>query len=173
MTTAPEASPDVKKLKLYELWEQLGKPSKIGIHRHVVEEYVKFFRSRDITFLPPDKPILFTEFGYTTRADPAVRPWEWPEHLTDVAVDELAQAQAYHALLASFVDQPWFAGFFVWRMYADPDDVSQEAEWGFSPRGKLAELVLRDAFKAWWGADGPRPLGAALHRHTADGVGLY
>jgi hypothetical protein len=39
-------------------------------------------------------------------------------------------------------------GFFVWRTYADPDDVSQEAEWGFSPRGKLAELVVRDAFAA-------------------------
>src|SRR5262249_24352200 len=24
-----------------------------------------------------NKPVLFTEFGYTTRPDPAVRPWEW------------------------------------------------------------------------------------------------
>ena len=44
-------------------------------------------------------------------------------------------------------------GFFVWRVYADPDDVSQEAPWGFSPRGKLAELVVRDAFAARWACD--------------------
>jgi hypothetical protein len=113
------------------------------------------------------KPVVFTEFGYTTRKDPAVRPWEWPEALKNVVIDEVAQANAYRALLGAFIDEPWFAGFFVWRYYADPDDVSQEAEWGFSPRGKLAELVLHDAFAAHWAADGPRPLGAALHRHGA------
>jgi len=101
-----------------------------------------------------NKPVLFTEIGYTTRSDPAVRPWEWPDSMSHVAVDELAQALAYHALLAPLVDEPDFAGFFVWRVYADPEDVSQEAEWGFSPRGKLAELVVRDAFAARWAADG-------------------
>jgi hypothetical protein len=120
-----------------------------------------------------DKPLLFTEFGYTTRADPALLPWEWPEHLSNVAVDEVAQAKAYAALLGAFLDRPWFAGFFVWRQYADPDDVSQEPEWGFSPRGKRAELVLRDAFGAWFAADGPRALGSAPNRRAAWGVGRY
>jgi hypothetical protein len=119
------------------------------------------------------KPVLFTEFGYTTRTDPAVRPWEWPEHLEHVLVDEAAQAEAYEALLAAMISEPWFAGLFVWRVYADPEDVSQEAEWGFSPRGKLAELVLRDAFAAHWAADGARPLGAALHRFAAERVAVY
>jgi hypothetical protein len=44
-------------------------------------------------------------------------------------------------------------------VYSDPDDVSQEAEWGFSPRGKLAELVVRDAFAAPWACDGGRRRG--------------
>ncbi|WP_394833851.1 hypothetical protein LVJ94_45835 [Pendulispora rubella] len=99
------------------------------------------------------KPVLFTEIGYTTRPDPAVRPWEWPDTMAHVKVDEDAQALAYHALLAPLLDEPDFAGFFVWRYYADPEDVSQEAEWGFSPRGKVAELVMRDAFAAPWAAD--------------------
>ena len=100
------------------------------------------------------KPVVFTEFGYTTRVDPAVRPWEWPDFMSDVVVDQRAQADAYAALLAPMLDEPWFAGAFVWRTYADPDDLSQEAEWGFSPRGKLAELTLRDAFGARWAGDG-------------------
>lgn len=100
------------------------------------------------------RPVLLTEMGYTTRKDPALRPWEWPDGMSDVVIDEQAQAIAYRALLAPFVDEPWCAGFFVWRTYADPEDVSQEAEWGFSPRGKRAELVLRDAFVATWAADG-------------------
>lgn len=99
------------------------------------------------------KPVLFTEVGYTTRADPALRPWEWPDAMKGVRVDQAAQADAYAALLAPMLDEPWFAGFFVWRVYADPDDVSQEAEWGFSPRGKLAEWVVRDAFATRWSSD--------------------
>ena len=58
-----------------------------------------------------------------------------------------AQAEAYRALVAPLLDEPNFAGFFVWRLYSDPDDVSQEAEWGFSPRGKHAESVVREL--AW------------------------
>lgn len=107
------------------------------------------------------KPILFTEIGYTTRRDPAVRPWEWPDAMKGVLVDETAQADAYRALLAPLLDEPRFMGFFVWRVYADPDDVSQEAEWGFSPRGKLAELVMRDAFAATWAGDAARRHGWA------------
>jgi hypothetical protein len=106
------------------------------------------------------KPVIFTELGYTTRKDPAVRPWEWPDSMKDVKVDEDAQASAYRALLAPLVDEPDFAGFFVWRVYSDPDDVSQEAEWGFSPEGKEAELVVRDAFAARWAGE-DRPWGSA------------
>jgi hypothetical protein len=99
------------------------------------------------------KPVVFTETGYTTRRDPAVKPWLWPDAMSKVDVDEAAQATAYRALLAPLLEEPDFAGFFVWRVYADPDDVSQEAAWGFSPRGKQAELVVRDAFAATWACD--------------------
>lgn len=116
------------------------------------------------------KPVLFTEIGYTTRPDPAIRPWEWPDAMKDVKVDEVAQADAYRALLAPLREEPWFLGFFVWRVYADPDDVSQEAEWGFSPRGKKAELVVRDAFATTWARDAFRPRGWAL---AARVPGLY
>lgn len=107
------------------------------------------------------RPVLFTEIGYTTRPNPAIRPWEWPDAMKDVTVDEAAQADAYRALLAPLLDERAFMGAFVWRVYADPDDVSQEAEWGFSPRGKQAELVVRDAFAARWAADVDRPPGWA------------
>lgn len=119
------------------------------------------------------KPVLFTELGYTTRTDPAVRPWEWPDGMKGVRVDERAQAEAYLGLLAPLLDEPAFCGFFVWRVYADPDDVSQEAEWGFSPRGKRAELVVRDAFTAWWAADGPWLPGDSLIRFAAEIPGSY
>ena len=119
------------------------------------------------------KPIVLTEFGYTTRPDPAVRPWEWPDKMSHVVVDQEAQARAYFGLLAPLTQKRWLAGAFVWRLYADPDDLSQEAEWGFSPRGKLAELVLRDAYAAHWAADPPWPVGESLFRDAAELPGVF
>lgn len=118
------------------------------------------------------RPLLFTEFGYTTRADPALEPWLWPEHLEGVVPDELAQANAYRALLSAFVDRPWFAGGFVWRVFSDPYDLSQEPEWGFNPMGKQAELVLKDAFHAHWASDGMRVPGFAAAVWSATNVHL-
>jgi hypothetical protein len=119
------------------------------------------------------KPVLLTEMGYTTRQDPAVKPWEWPDGMHDVVVDQQAQALAYRALLAPLLAERWFAGFFVWRIYADPDDVSQEAEWGFSPLGKLSELEVRDAFAATWAADAGDPTRWWLGAHRARTPGLH
>jgi hypothetical protein len=116
------------------------------------------------------KPVLLTEMGYTTRTDPALRPWEWPDSMTNVQVDPEAQADAYHALLAPLIELENVAGFFVWRVYADPDDMSQEAEWGFSPRGKLAERVVRNAFGARWRGE---PRWSPLPRGRAAGIGRY
>ncbi len=116
------------------------------------------------------RPVLFTEIGYTTRPDPAIKPWEWPDTMAHVHVDEDAQALAYHALLGPLLEEEYFAGFFVWRVYADPDDASQEAEWGFSPRGKLAELVMRDAFAAPWASDRERRF---LWGARAEDPGIY
>lgn len=100
-----------------------------------------------------EKPVLFTEVGYTTRTDAAVEPWLWPDDMTDVAYDEDEQARALAAVLDAFAPEAWFAGLFVWRYYADLDDVSQEHAWGFSPHGKRAEQVLRQAFGWRWGSD--------------------
>jgi len=102
-----------------------------------------------------DQPVLFVEVGYTTRPAAAIRPWEWPDDMVGVAVDEAEQARAYRAVLSAYTGPEWLAGLFVWRYYADPDDVTQEAAWGFSPRAKLAEGELQKALSWHWGADGP------------------
>ena len=117
------------------------------------------------------KPVMFTEVGYTTRKDAAIEPWTWPDTMTKVEIDQQSQAEAFAALLAPLLQEPWFAGFFVWRIYADPDDMSQEAEWGFSPRGKQAELVVRDAFSARWEADGPNAAWTGFSTVKASGIG--
>ncbi len=101
------------------------------------------------------RAVMFTEYGYTARPDPTLRPWEWPDDLSGTSVDAHAQAIAYRALLEAFVPRPWFVGAFAWRYYANPMDSSQEPAFGFSPRGREAETVLRDLYDPAlpWGAD--------------------
>ena len=112
-------------------------------------------RASDVAALAEaiERPVLFVEVGYTTRADAAVEPWLWPDGMEGVVIDEREQARALEAMFRAFLGERWFAGFFVWRYYANLDDVSQEARWGFSPHAKQAEQVLRDAFAAPWAAD--------------------
>jgi len=119
------------------------------------------------------KPVVFNEFGYTARSDPALRPWEWPDKMSGITADARAQAAAYRGLLAGMLETPELLGGFVWRLYADPDDLSQEAEWGFSPRGRAAELVLRDAFWARWSSDRDRLARRSLFRPPALVPGLF
>jgi hypothetical protein len=119
------------------------------------------------------KPVMFNEFGYTARTDPALRPWEWPDHMKDVVVDPAAQAAAYRGLLGAMLQTRELVGAFVWRLYADPDDLSQEAEWGFSPRGRAAELALRNAYWDSWASD-QRELGRGGDlRDSAAIAGIY
>jgi hypothetical protein len=73
--------------------------------------------------------------------------------MTDVTVDEHEQARALYALGRAAADERSVLGFFVWRYYANLDDVSQEAVWGFSPHGKLAEPVLSALLKSGFAAD--------------------
>lgn len=99
------------------------------------------------------KPVLFVEVGYTSRPNAAVEPWLWPDTMQNVVVDEWEQARAISAVLEAALPNPWLVGFFIWRYYANIDDISQEAIWGFSPHGKLAEQLLEAIFSVRWGAD--------------------
>jgi|GEM_PF-1773690 len=95
-----------------------------------------------------ERPVFFSEFGYTTRKDSMVEPWLWPEQLSQIVPSEADQARSYAALLSQVCAEPNFLGAFVWRMYSDIADLSQEPAWGFNPWGKQAESVLRDAFSS-------------------------
>lgn len=113
-------------------------------------------RARDALAIEAESlamPVLFVEAGYTTRADAAVAPWLWPDDMVDVVYDEDEQARALAALLDVFAPEPWFVGLFIWRYYADLDDVSQEHAFGFSPHGKRAERVIEQAFRFRWAVD--------------------
>jgi len=106
-------------------------------------------------------PILFVEVGYTTRANAAIEPWLWPDDMTNVRIDEHEQSRGLDAMFQAFAPHDWFTGFFVWRYYANLDDVSQERFWGFSPHAKQAEPMLERTFRFAFAVDEAHPAWAA------------
>ena len=91
--------------------------------------------------------LWLSEVGYTSALNAVSKPFEWPERL-DPSLKKPApalQALAYEALFAELRTTPRVGGVFVWKYFTDAD-TDEEGEMGFSPRGKPAEGVLKQAY---------------------------
>lgn len=91
------------------------------------------------------RPVLFTEVGYKSARDAAVRPWAWQRSHGEAADPEL-QSRCYQAVLETFWARPWFSGMYWWNWLTDLD-LGGPGHTGFTPRGKPAELVLTDWYR--------------------------
>ena len=60
-------------------------------------------------------------------------------------IDVQAQATLYQALVDQVFGQPWFSGLFIWSWENDPGQGGFYDD-GYTPKGKPAEQVLRQAF---------------------------
>lgn len=93
-----------------------------------------------------DRPLLLTEVGYMNRAGTTREPWVWPERLPagDHGEGDEEQAQAFAAVVTTFGRSEHVVGMWWWKWFTDPD-TDEEGAIGFSPRGRRAEAVLREA----------------------------
>lgn len=92
------------------------------------------------------REVLVLEAGYRAGPGSHARPWEWPEDVPD-DVDENAQAEAWAAVLAAWLDAPGVRGLGVWVIPTDPDDPASEPRNGFNPLNRPAEVVIGRAFR--------------------------
>lgn len=95
-----------------------------------------------------DRKILFTEIGYKSTSNGAIRPWEWaenPESQGNTFSPEV-QANAYTAFFDTVWDQDWMAGAYFWQMRIDYDG-RKYYELDFTPQGKPAMSVLYQGYK--------------------------
>ncbi len=89
------------------------------------------------------RPVLLTEVGYRAVRGTAVNPHQWPDPNAR-HVDDRAQARAYRVLFRGLHDRPFVEGVFLWKWYTD--EVGDEGPAGFSPRGKPAAELIKQAF---------------------------
>ncbi len=94
------------------------------------------------------KPVLFTEIGYRSAADAAVRPWEWPDGRDAKPTDEGQQAALYTAFFESVWPRPWFRGAFFWKWYPVRSIDGPIRPLGFTPQGKAAQGIMTRAYAA-------------------------
>lgn len=87
------------------------------------------------------RPIMFTEAGYTSRSGSTTEPSSWS---TSDRADESEQAAAYAALLDATAPHDWFAGVLWWNWKLDDDPTGLD----FTPEAKLAA----DEVAARWSA---------------------
>lgn len=88
-----------------------------------------------------DRPVLFTEIGYSSREWTAARPWA----VSTGAVSQEPQRRAYEALYRVWSRFKWFRGVHWWYWPAGAYDPSNGTP---SPRGKAAEQTMRNWNKA-------------------------
>jgi hypothetical protein len=107
------------------------------------------------------RPVVFTELGYKSTADAAIRPWEWPEHASTPqgapAVDLEMQARAYRAFFDVVWQRPWFLGCYFWKWYPDPTGRRRVQGIDFTPQGKPALEILRQGYGGLERGRGPAP----------------
>ncbi len=78
-----------------------------GMHHKELEKLYKKWQ----------KPIVFTEIGYRSSQDAAIRPWEW-EDKGPVETEKISaetQALCYKAMFKTFWKEEWMAGVFLWK----------------------------------------------------------
>jgi hypothetical protein len=91
--------------------------------------------------------LWLSEVGYTSALNAVSKPFEWPERLDPSLKKPVPalQALAYEALFAELQSTKHIGGVFIWKYFTDAK-TNEEGQMGFSPRGKLAESVLKSAY---------------------------
>lgn len=95
-----------------------------------------------------NRRILFTELGYKSTPNSAMKPWEWMDHAhaDEMAVSYETQTHCYEAFFKMVWSQPWFAGVHLWQYRQDHEVHADELIHDFTPQGKPAEEVITKGF---------------------------
>ena len=103
------------------------------------------------------KTIVFTEIGYRSSKDAAIRPWEWEKKGKEVNMEEIChqtQALCYQAAFETFWKEDWVGGFFIWKwtpeIYSPPSETRNRRRRP-SPLSFTPKQPAREVVKKWYG----------------------
>jgi len=97
-----------------------------------------------------NRKILFTELGYKSTIDSAIKPWEWVDYngTKTQTLSLETQANCYQAFFDKVWVQDWFAGAHIWQIRCDRvNSDKSKYDIDFTPRFKPAEQIIAKAFQ--------------------------
>ncbi|MEE8170615.1 MAG: hypothetical protein V3T70_08715 [Phycisphaerae bacterium] len=89
------------------------------------------------------KPIVFTEIGWCSQEGAAVEAWNYYRKQEATPAGHAEQAVLYEAFMRVWADVPGIGGYIWWEW---SDAAGGADDYGYTPRGKPAELLLREWF---------------------------
>ena len=89
------------------------------------------------------RPIIFTEYGYRSVSNCAVKPWDYSE---EGKQDEKAQQIALRALYNVFWKEKNYAGGFLWKWYPDHENAGGSENKMFTVQNKRAEKTVKEVY---------------------------
>ena len=96
-----------------------------------------------------NRKIIFTEMGYRSTANSAIKPWEWVENSSNLDNPYSAETQAncYEAFFNTVWKKQWFAGVHIWQLRSDYIEDSGKINLDFTPQGKPARNIIIKGFE--------------------------
>ena len=92
----------------------------------------------------PNKPVLFTEFGYRSVDYTGKAPWKSDRSMNQVNLE--GQHNTTKALFDSFWREDWFAGGFIWKWYHNHENAGGANNSRFTPQNKPVEDLIRNQY---------------------------
>lgn len=95
-----------------------------------------------------NRQIIFTEMGYKSTNNAAIKPWEWIENSSEknqVSIE--TQANCYEAFFNMVWKKNWFAGVHIWQLQGDFKGNDDYSNLDFTPQGKPAETIIKKGFE--------------------------
>jgi len=117
--------------------------------KQISKGWNKHLRAIESTHKKYNRKILFTEMGYRSTANSAIKPWEWLEDssILDNPYSVETQANCYEAFFNTVWKKEWFAGVHIWQLRTDYVAKNGKNNLDFTPQGKPAEVVIAKGFE--------------------------
>ena len=96
-----------------------------------------------------NRKVLFTEMGYKSTADSAIKPWEWIDYSAkeDKPASTETQANCYEAFFKTVWEKKWLAGVHIWQWRSDYVEGRGKSNLDFTPQKKPAESIIAKGFE--------------------------
>ncbi len=111
--------------------------------KELVEGWTVHKEKMDVLSKEMDRPVVFTEYGYRSISECAVKPWDYSDRQKP---NEKAQELALKALYEVFWDESNYVGGFLWKWHPNYASAGGSENTMFTVQNKRSEHVVSEFY---------------------------